>query len=103
MVDISLQAPSRRNDCTRRNRLASESGHNYHIEVELIAQSNDESTLEEWTSPAKLIPIALVLAAVWVILGIQSPSGGVVDQEELPPTSVYSDDPSLVDPFGEPY
>ena len=84
--------------------LASESGHNYHIDVELIAQSNDDSTIEEWTSPAKLIPIALVLAAVWVILGIQSPSREVSsDQEELPPTSVYSDDPPLVDSFSEPY
>ena len=84
--------------------LASESGHNYHIDVELIAQSNDDSTIEEWTSPAKLIPIALVLAAVWVILGIQSPSREVSsDQEELPPTFVYSDDPSLVDSFSEPY
>ena len=84
--------------------LASESGHNYHIDVELIAQSNDDSTIEEWTSPAKLIPIALVLAAVWVILGIQSPSREVSsDQEELPPTFVYSDDPPFVDSFGEPY
>ncbi|MGB0603045.1 MAG: hypothetical protein ACPGNS_05545, partial [Candidatus Poseidoniaceae archaeon] len=84
--------------------LASESGHNYHIDVELIAQSKEESTLEEWTSPAKLIPIALVLAAVWVILGIQSPTREVTsNQQELPATSVYSDDPSFVDSFGEPY
>ena len=84
--------------------LASDSGHNYHIEVELVAQSKDESTLEEWTSPAKLIPVALVLAAIWVIVGIQSPTREVTtDQEELPTTSVYSDDPSFVDPFSEPY
>ena len=84
--------------------LASDSGHNYHIDVQLVAQSKEDSTLEEWTSPAKLIPVALVLAAIWVILGIQSPTREVAsDQEELPPTSVYSDDPSFVDPFGEPY
>ena len=84
--------------------LASTSGHNYHIEVELVAQNEDESTLKEWTSPAKLIPVALVLAALWVILGIQSPTREVPsNQEELPPTSVYSDDPTFVDPFGEPY
>ena len=84
--------------------LASDSGHNYHIEVELVAQNKDDSTLEEWTSPAKLIPVALVLAALWVILGIQSPTREVTsDQEEHPTTSIYSDDPSFVDPFGEPY
>lgn len=84
--------------------LASDSGHNYHIDVQLVAQSKEDSTLEEWTSPAKLIPVALLLAAIWVILGIQSPTREVAsDQEELPPTSVYSDDPSFVDPFGEPY
>ena len=54
--------------------LASDSGHNYHIEVELVALNEEESTIDEWTSPAKLIPLALLLAAVWVILGIQSPS-----------------------------
>ena len=84
--------------------LASDSGHNYHIEVELVALNEEESTIDEWTSPAKLIPLALLLAAVWVILGIQSPSREVTsDHEELPTTSVYSDDPSFVDPFSESY
>ncbi len=84
--------------------LASDSGHNYHIDVELVAQSKEDSTLDEWTSPAKLIPVALVLAAIWVILGIQSPTREMTsNQQELPPSSVYSDDPSFVDPFGEPY
>ena len=84
--------------------LASDSGHNYHIDVELVAKNADSSTYEEWTSPAKLIPLALLLAAVWVILGIQSSTRKVTsDQEELPATSIYGDDPSFVDPFREPY
>ena len=84
--------------------LASDSGHNYHIDVELVAKNADSSTYEEWTSPAKLIPLALLLAAVWVILGIQSSTRKVTsDEEELPATSIYGDDPSFVDPFREPY
>lgn len=84
--------------------LASDSGHNYHIEVELVALNEEKSTIDEWTSPAKLIPLALLLAAVWVILGIQSPSREVTsNHEELPTTSVYSDDPSFIDPFSESY
>ena len=84
--------------------LASDSGHNYHIDVELVAKNADSSTYEEWTSPAKLIPLALLLAAVWVILGIQSSTREVTsDQEELPATSIYGDDPSFVDPFRKPY
>ena len=84
--------------------LASESGHRYSIEVELIAGDQEESTIEEWTSPAKLIPIALGLAALWVILGIRSPSGQVApDEQEIPPVPLYGDDPSFVDPFGETY
>ena len=84
--------------------LASDSGHYYHIEVELVALDEEKSTIDEWTSPAKLIPLALLLAAVWVILGIQSPSREVTsNHEELPTTSVYSDDPSFVDPFSESY
>ena len=84
--------------------LASDSGHNYHIEVKLIAGGGEESTIDEWTSPAKLIPIAISLAAIWVILGIRSPSREVAtDHQELPSTPVYSDDPAFVDPFGESY
>ena len=84
--------------------LASDSGHNYHITVELVAGAEEESTIEEWTSPAKLIPIALALSALWVALGIKSPSGKVpTDNEEVPNTSLYGDDPTFVDPFGETY
>ena len=84
--------------------LASDSGHNYHITVELVAGSEEESTIEEWTSPAKLIPIALALSALWVALGIKSPSGKVTtDNEEVPNTSLYGDDPTFVDPFSETY
>jgi hypothetical protein len=84
--------------------LASDSGHNYHITVELVAGDEEESTIEEWTSPAKLIPIALALSALWVALGIKSPSGKVsTDDEEVPSSSLYGDDPAFVDPFGETY
>ena len=80
--------------------LASDSGHRYIIEIELVAGNSEESTFEEWTSPSKLIPIALALAALWVALGINSPSGKVTtDEEEIPATSIQSDDPSFVDPF----
>jgi len=84
--------------------LASDSGHRYTIEVELIAGDEEDSTFEEWTSPAKLIPIALVLSALWVALGISSPTRQVpADEQEVPSISVQSDDPSFVDPFGESY
>ncbi len=84
--------------------LASDSGHRYTIEVELIAGDEEDSTFEEWTSPAKLIPIALVLSALWVALGISSPTRQVpTDEQEVPSISVQSDDPSFVDPFSESY
>ena len=84
--------------------LASDSGHNYHIDVVLTAGSEEESTIEEWTSPAKLIPIALSLACLWVVLGINSPSRQVPsDEQETPTSTVYSDDPAFVDPFSESY
>ena len=84
--------------------LASDSGHNYHIEVELVADNDEESTFEEWTSPAKLIPIALALSALWIVLGINSPSRKVTtNDEEIPTTPLYGDDPTFVDSFGESY
>lgn len=84
--------------------LASDSGHNYHINIELVAGDEEESTIEEWTSPAKLIPIALGLCAIWVVLGIKSPSREVAtDDKEVPTTPLYGDDPTFVDPFGETY
>ena len=80
--------------------LASDSGHRYYITVELVAGSEEESTLEEWTSPAKLIPIALALATLWVILGIKSTTREVAPEEqEVPVVPLDSDDPSFVDPF----
>tara|TARA_Y100000994_G_scaffold249509_1_gene261632 strand:+ start:1489 stop:3534 length:2046 start_codon:yes stop_codon:yes gene_type:complete len=80
--------------------LASDSGHRYYITVELVAGEEEESMLEEWTSPAKLIPIALALATLWVILGIKSTTGEVApDQQEVPVVPLESDDPSFVDPF----
>ena len=84
--------------------LASDSGHNYHINIELVAGDEEESTIEEWTSPAKLIPIALGLCAIWIVLGIKSPTREVAtDDKEVPTTPLYGDDPTFVDPFGETY
>ena len=84
--------------------LASDSGHNYHINIELVAGDEEESTIEEWTSPAKLIPIAIGLCAIWVVLGIKSPTREVAtDDKEVPTTPLYGDDPTFVDPFGETY
>ena len=80
--------------------LASDSGHRYYITVELVAGEDEESMLEEWTSSAKLIPIALALATLWDILGIKSTTGEVApEQQEVPVVPLESDDPSLVDPF----
>ena len=84
--------------------LASDSGHNYHIEIKLTAESENKSTFSEWTSPGKLIPIAIALAAIWVMLGIKSPPRKMAtDPEEIPSIPVYGDDPSFVDPFRETY
>ena len=80
--------------------MASDSGHRYVIEVELVAEQPEESTFEEWTSPDKLVPIALALATLWVILGIRSFSREMApEQQEVPILPHESDDPTLVDPF----
>jgi M6 family metalloprotease-like protein len=80
--------------------LASDSGHRYVIEIELVARDSEESMFEEWTSPAKLIPIALALSTLWVILGIRSTSGQVApDEQEIPIIPPEGDDPTFVDPF----
>ena len=80
--------------------LASESGHRYLITVELTAVKSDVSTFEEYTEPAKIIPIALALATLWVVLGINSPSREVSsDEQETPVAPLESDDPSFMDPF----
>ena len=72
--------------------------------VNLMSENEDGSTLNEWTSPAKLIPFALLLSALWVALGIKSSPGKVtVDEQETPAASIYSEDPAFVDPFSEPY
>ena len=54
--------------------LASDSGHRYIIQVDLVATDNDQSTFEEWTSPSLLVPLALALSCLWVCLLYTSPS-----------------------------
>ena len=84
--------------------LASESGHRYTIQIELVANDMEESAFEEWTRPAKLIPVALALSTLWVVLGIRSSTGKVApDEQEIPVISGESNDPAFVDPFGEAY
>ena len=84
--------------------LASNSGHQYVIEIELSAEAEDETLLDEWRKPSILIPIALCLAVLWVVLGIRSPAGQVSsEQQEDPDSGVDGDDPAFVDPFSEPY
>jgi len=80
--------------------LASDSGHKYSIQIELIAGENEETFLEKWTEPAKLVPIALALATIWVVLGIDSSTRQVAtDKQEIPVIPQESDDPAFVDPF----
>ena len=80
--------------------LASDSGHKYSIQIELIAGENKETFLEKWTEPAKLVPIALALATIWVVLGIDSSTRQVAtDKQEIPVIPQESDDPAFVDPF----
>lgn len=80
--------------------LASDSGHRYTINVELTAGSSEKSTIDEWTIPAKLIPVALALSTLWVVLGIDSPSRKVpTDEQEVPIVPLEGDDPSFMDPF----
>lgn len=80
--------------------LASDSGHRYVITVELEAESSELSTLDKYTKPANLIPIALALATLWVVLGISSPTGQVsTDEQEIPVVPLEGDDPSFMDPF----
>ncbi len=84
--------------------IASDSGHNYHIEVELISDDEEKSDFDEWTSPSKLVPVALGLSALWIVLGIKSPAREVTaNQQETPNFSVNGEDPSFVDTFSEPY
>ena len=80
--------------------IASDSGHRYIIYVELVAETSEESRFDEWTTPDKLVPIALALATLWVILGIRSFSGEVPSEEQEVPTVPHEGyDPSLIDPF----
>ena len=83
--------------------LASDSGHQWRIEIELIAYSDSADPLNKWREPATMVPIALLLAALWVILGIKSPTRKVAtEHQELPPTQIEGYDPALVDPFSQP-
>ncbi len=84
--------------------LATDSGHRYEIEVELVASDGQKTTLEEWTEPSRLIPIAIALASLWVALGIKSPTRKVTSEEkEVPNPFENSNNPPLVDTLSESY
>ena len=64
----------------------------------------EKTTLEEWTEPSRLIPIAIALASLWVALGIKSPTRKVTSEEkEVPNPFENSNNPPLVDTLGESY
>ncbi|MDP6869775.1 MAG: hypothetical protein QGI21_03260 [Candidatus Poseidoniaceae archaeon] len=84
--------------------LASDSGHRYVINVELIAENEKLDGFDEWTNPGTLVPLAILLAAIWVVLGVNSPTRKVSpEHQEIPTFSEYGDDPTFVDSFGESY
>ena len=84
--------------------IASDSGHKWIIEIEATAEDEEISELNAWRKPSILIPIALVLASLWVLMGINSSSREVASElEETPNPSIQSDQPAFVDPFSEPY
>jgi hypothetical protein len=80
--------------------LASDSGHKYLIQIELIAGEDEETFVDRWTAPAKLVPISLALATIWVLLGINSSTREVAtNKQEVPVVPLEGDDPTFVDPF----
>lgn len=83
--------------------LASDSGHQWRIEIELLAQSSQEDPLNKWREPSTMVPIALVLASLWVILGIRSTTRKVTtEHQEVPSTGIEGYDPAFVNPFSQP-
>ena len=83
--------------------LATDSGENYYINVELNAIDEDKK-FNEWNEPAVLVPVALLLASLWVILGIDSSTRQVSSElDKVPTVPLESDDPTFIDAFREPY
>ena len=80
--------------------IASDSGHQWIVEVELTAESDEASGMAFFRDPGVLVPVALFLCALWVIMGIRSPSGKMAPElEEVPVPVIHDTDPTLVDPF----
>ncbi len=83
--------------------LATDSGENYYIDVELTAVDEDKK-FNEWSEPSVLVPVALLLASLWVILGMDSSTRQVSSElDEVPTVPLESDDPTFIDAFREPY
>jgi M6 family metalloprotease-like protein len=80
--------------------IASDSGHQWVVEVELTADSEESSGMAFMRDPGILVPLALSLCALWVIMGIRSSSRKVAPElEEVPVPIIHDTDPTLVDPF----
>ena len=83
--------------------LATDSGENYYIDVELTAIDEDKK-FNEWSEPSVLVPVALLLASLWVILGMDSSTRQVSSElDKVPTVPLESDDPTFIDAFREPY
>lgn len=80
--------------------IASDSGHQWIVEVELTAESDESSGMAFMKNPGTLVPVALCLCALWVIMGIKSSSRKMTPElEEVPVPVIHDTDPALVDPF----
>jgi len=80
--------------------IASDSGHQWIVEVELTADSEESDGMAFVRDPGVLVPVALCLCALWVIMGIKSSSRKVAPElEEVPVPIIHDTDPALVDPF----
>ncbi|MBK54584.1 MAG: hypothetical protein CMB51_01515 [Euryarchaeota archaeon] len=84
--------------------LATDTGEKWQIPLTFQANTAENSLLNDWRQPNKIIPIMAFLLAIWFLLGINSPTGQPPSKTEELPDSIQesSIDPSLVNPFRQP-
>ncbi|MCH1422931.1 MAG: immune inhibitor A [Candidatus Poseidoniaceae archaeon] len=51
--------------------LVSQTGHRWVLQLEYTAVDGEESTLDEWRSPGRLLSIAGIICSIWVVLGMK--------------------------------
>ena len=51
--------------------LVSQTGHRWVLQLEYTAVDGEESTLDEWRSPGRLLSIAGIIGSIWVVLGMK--------------------------------